>query len=302
MDSNARLSYDRDFLISLQHTGNKQNLSLVETLQSLGITKESEGSIKKTYPRSPGKQTPVKVYVPKVPPKLEEEEEKLTVVPTVAAPIRVPLAPIKKKAGSSTLCTTTPTVIAPPIAVRKENFESFSNIQGPSQSSGKPHLLSVPQTPTKTTNLANDETPTKTDQTPTKTSKRKNIEKEDDPHRLAQRQKQIDYGKKTVGYQRYISKIPIKERVGTGELPQPTTPRKHVKCSKRSWDGQVKKWRRELHQWDPTNPEELTHWKQVVEDKFGFVEEEEDDVCLSPGPKESFVFAKREETQITLVY
>jgi len=178
----------------------------------------------------------------------------------------------------------------------------FSNIQGPSHGpSGKPHLLSAPQTPTKTTDK--EETP---NQTPTKSPKRKNIEKEDDPHRLTQRQKQIDYGKKTVGYQRYISMIPVKDRVSTtraGELPQPSTPRKHVKCSKRSWDGQVKKWRRELHQWDATNPEDLAHWKKVVEDKFGFVEEEEeDDVCLSPGPKESFAFTKQEETERTLVY
>lgn len=32
----------------------------------------------------------------------------------------------------------------------------------------------------------------------------------------------------------------------------PWTPRKDHKCSKRSWDGQIKKWRRQLHAFDDT--------------------------------------------------
>jgi len=62
-----------------------------------------------------------------------------------------------------------------------------------------------------------------------------------------QRQKQIDYGYRTVGYLRYRLLV-SKE----GRRPEhPRTPKKNQGCSKRSWDGQLKKWRRDLHLWDP---------------------------------------------------
>lgn len=64
---------------------------------------------------------------------------------------------------------------------------------------------------------------------------------------LQNRQKQIDYGKNTIGYDEYIRQIPRDER-----LPHmPQTPDKLQDCSKRSWDGQVRKWRRALHRYDP---------------------------------------------------
>jgi len=72
-------------------------------------------------------------------------------------------------------------------------------------------------------------------------------EKETDDHRLKQRQKQVDYGKNTIGYARFAEMVPRKKRT----LEDPRTPDVSQKCSKRSWDGQVRKWRRLLHRWDP---------------------------------------------------
>jgi len=70
--------------------------------------------------------------------------------------------------------------------------------------------------------------------------------KETDAKRLASRQKQIDIGMNTVGYQKYMEVVPLNQRKKVAK-----TPDIHQVCSKRSWDGQVRKWRRELHVYDP---------------------------------------------------
>ncbi|XP_076161410.1 stem-loop binding protein [Ptiloglossa arizonensis] len=78
-------------------------------------------------------------------------------------------------------------------------------------------------------------------------SSRRRIEYETDPRILAHRQKEIDYGKNTIGYDRYIEAVPKEKR--TREHPR--TPPKHIKYSRRGWDGMVRLWRKQLHQWDP---------------------------------------------------
>lgn len=73
--------------------------------------------------------------------------------------------------------------------------------------------------------------------------------KELDEKRLAVRQRQIDIGKATEGYVRYRAMIPIGSNLQ--RRGDPKTPEKDQICSKRSWDGQISKWRRSLHAFDP---------------------------------------------------
>lgn len=77
------------------------------------------------------------------------------------------------------------------------------------------------------------------------------VERETDPKKLASRQKQIDYGKNTSGYALYTAQVARSQRK-RGD--HPWTPNKNQLCSKRSWDGQVRKWRRALHKFDPNEP------------------------------------------------
>ncbi len=53
-----------------------------------------------------------------------------------------------------------------------------------------------------------------------------------------------------MGYQLYEQAVPKPQRKYREET-HPVTPDHKQTCSKRSWDGQIKVWRRRLHLWTP---------------------------------------------------
>ncbi|KPA79691.1 hypothetical protein ABB37_05463 [Leptomonas pyrrhocoris] len=75
--------------------------------------------------------------------------------------------------------------------------------------------------------------------------------------RLEQRQKQIAYGKETEGYAKYTCLVP---RPCDREYHNPLhalTPRPEYDCSKRQFDRVLNAWRRQLHQWDDCDLDNL---------------------------------------------
>ncbi|KAF6199267.1 hypothetical protein GE061_007293 [Apolygus lucorum] len=75
---------------------------------------------------------------------------------------------------------------------------------------------------------------------------REKREAETDPEVIARRQKQIDYGKNTLGYERYRELVPKEQR----SKIHPKTPPIGIKFSRRAWDGLIRVWRQRLHFWD----------------------------------------------------
>lgn len=81
---------------------------------------------------------------------------------------------------------------------------------------------------------------------------------ETDAHRIAQRQKQIDFGKNTLAYDRFIAICPRHNR----QYGDPMTPLPHQKCSKRSFSGQITSWKIKVYEY-VANLEQKTDTDQL---------------------------------------
>ena len=62
----------------------------------------------------------------------------------------------------------------------------------------------------------------------------------------------------------------LRRKISTTITKHPDTPDVTQICSKRSFDGQAKKWRRELHLWDPEDEEDLLEPVMVCMLEFAF--------------------------------
>lgn len=79
---------------------------------------------------------------------------------------------------------------------------------------------------------------------------------ERDAHRMEQRAKQLSYGENTTGYRNLLRAQELYPDLLRGCYP--VKPVVTQRCSKRSWDGQIKKWRRMLHMYDFVDFEDET--------------------------------------------
>ncbi|CAF2071055.1 unnamed protein product [Rotaria magnacalcarata] len=85
-------------------------------------------------------------------------------------------------------------------------------------------------------------------------------EVESDPHTLRQRTKEILKGKMSDSYANYLTKYPLKKQ---RLREHPTTPNKYRKCSRRCFDGQLRTWRRNLHQFDEESKQGTTDPSEI---------------------------------------
>jgi len=79
-----------------------------------------------------------------------------------------------------------------------------------------------------------------------KTTHSLEVKYETDENVISRREKQIQYGKNTAAYKRYINQIQKNER----SSDMPVTPNKNLSYSRRHFDSMIKHWKLTIHNWD----------------------------------------------------
>jgi len=176
---------------------------------------------------------------------------------------KIPSSPMESKTSSNPLITACGSVLFKPFKTTSSELSPLKISLPVSSSERVPELSmeskSSPSTPTALRTQPSTPSSPLSATTVALEWRVKKIRKpkprETDPRRLAARQKQIDIGLNTVGYKCFLEMVPVEKR--TREHPR--IPDTNQVCSKRSWDGQVRKWRRQLHDYDPISAGESKH-------------------------------------------
>eukprot|EP01123_Difflugia_compressa_P006466 TRINITY_DN186_c0_g1_i1.p1 TRINITY_DN186_c0_g1~~TRINITY_DN186_c0_g1_i1.p1 ORF type:complete len:652 (-),score=166.58 TRINITY_DN186_c0_g1_i1:402-2357(-) len=246
----------------------------------------------------PSKTTPLVMSTP------AKGSEELTVAVVGVGVVSAPT--LSSATAETAVCSSNPSLPSLPTPVSNAAVATpLKTIASVSATPAKMNASIVAFTPAKSGNGLGYVSLSSTSGTPLKSPKSPRPISPLDEQRLLQRQKQIDYGYRTVGYLRYRLLVTKEQR----KPDHPRTPKKTQACSKRSWDGQLKKWRRDLHLWDPdnmdafrallnsdlvvgiiaTNPElsEIVHIvREKMDNPNATVNEEEDFLSPSKSPAE----------------